>query len=384
METTSSNEMTVPPNNGKKPLMERIKEVNRLFAFTVIVPTTIAVAYFGLIASDVYVSESRFVVRSPQRQMQTSVVGALLQGSGFSRAQDDTYAVVDYIQSRDALRELNKADYIANAYGDHGDFVSRFSKSFDNSFEALLKYYRKHVVSVDFDSASAITTLQIRAYSAQDAEKINESLLELSERLVNRMNDRAANDTVRFAQKQVDEATAKAKDAAAALAAYRNTHTVFDPDKQSALELQQVSSLQSQLLTAQSQLIQLQSTAPANPQIATLKTNISTLQRQIEAATSGVAGRTGSLSDKAAQYARLQLDSQFADKQLASAMTGMESARAELQRKQLYLERLVEPNTPDIAIEPRRLKSIFETFALSMIVWGILSLLLAGVREHYD
>ena len=121
-----------------------------------------------------------------------------------SRAQDDTYAVVDYIQSRDALRELNKADYIANAYGDHGDFVSRFSKSFDNSFEALLKYYRKHVVSVDFDSASAITTLQIRAYTAQDAEKINESLLELSEGLVNRMNDRAANDTVRFAQKQVD------------------------------------------------------------------------------------------------------------------------------------------------------------------------------------
>ena len=138
------------------------------------------------------------------------------------------------------------------------------------------------------------------------------------------------------------------------------------------------------MLTAQSQLIQLQSTAPANPQVATLKTNISTLQRQIEAATSGVAGRTGSLSDKAAQYARLQLESQFADKQLASAMTGMENARAELQRKQLYLERLVDSNTPDIAIEPRRLKSIFETFALSMIVWGILSLLLAGVREHYD
>ena len=61
----------------------------------------------------------------------------------------------------------------------------------------------------------------------------------------------------------------------------------------------------------------------------------------------------------------------------------MENARAELQRKQLYLERFVGFQHPGHRIEPRR-KSIFETFALSMIVWGILSLLLAGVREHYD
>lgn len=374
----------MPPSEKKKSLVDRIKGVNRLFAVTVIVPTTIAIIYFGLVASDVYVSESRFVVRSAQRQSQTSVVGALLQGTGFSRSQDDAYAVVDYIESRDALRELNRADYIADAYGNHGDFLSHFSRQLDDSFEALWKYYSKHIVSVDFDSTSAITTLQVRSYTSKDAEKINETLLNISERLVNRMNDRAAADTVEFAQRQVDVAAEKAKQAAIALAQYRNTHTVFDPDKQSALQLQQVSNLQTQLFIAQAQLTQLQEAAPANPQIGTLKTNIATLQRQIEAANSGVTGGPGSLSDKAAQYARLQLDSQFADKQLASALSGMESARAELQHKQLYLERLVEPNAPDIAVEPRRLKSIFEVFALSMVVWGVLSLLLAGVREHYD
>ncbi|MFM0274791.1 hypothetical protein PQQ59_29680 [Paraburkholderia aspalathi] len=384
METVSSNNAALPPSGKKKGLVERIKGVNRIFALTVVVPTTIAVVYFGLIASDIYVSESRFVVRSAQRQSQTSVVGALLQGTGFSRAQDDTYPVIDYIQSRDALTELNQNDYIADAYGNHGDLLSHFSRSLDSSFEALWKYYGKHIVTVDLDSTSAITTLQVRGYTANDAEKINEKLLEMSERLVNRMNKRAAADTVQFAEHQVDAAAAKAKDAAAALATYRDSYTVFDPEKQSAIQLQQVTALQTQMFAAQTQLMQLESIASQNPQIPVLKTSIATLQKQIEAATGGVTGGKNSLSNKAAAYARLQLDSQFADKQLASTMAALENARAEAQRKQLYLERLVEPNTPDVAIEPKRIKSIFEVFALGMIAWGVLSLLLAGVREHHD
>ena len=384
METVSSNSAASPAPGKKKGLVERVTGVNRLFALTVLVPTTIAVVYFGLIASDVYVSESRFVVRSAQRQSQTSVVGALLQGTGFSRAQDDTYPIIDYIQSRDALKELNTNDYIASAYGDHGDFLSHFSRSLDGSFEALWKYYGKHIVTVDLDSTSAITTLQVRGYTASDAERINEKLLEMSEQLVNRMNQRAATDTVRFAQEQVDAAAAKAKDSAAALATYRDSYTVFDPEKQSALQLQQVTTLQTQLFAAQTQLIQLQSIAPQNPQIPVLKASILTLGKQIEAATGGVSGGKNSLSNKAASYARLQLDSQFADHQLASTMAALENARAEAQRQQLYLERLVQPNAPDVAIEPKRLKSVFEVFALGMILWGVLSLLLAGVREHHD
>jgi len=361
-----------------------LKRVNRLFLGTVVVPTALATLYFGVVASDIYVSESRFVVRSPQRQSQSGSLSALLQGTGFSRAQDDTYPVIDYIESRDALGELNRNNYILDAYGNHGDILSRFLRQFDDSFEALWKYYNKRVVTVEFDSTSAITTLQVRSFSSQDAIKINESLLELSEHLINRMKERAAKDMVQFARAEVDAAAAKAKDAAAALAAYRKSNTVFDPDRQSALQLQQVTTLQAQLFSAQTQLSQLQAIAPQNPQIPVLKTNIAAVEKQIQEATGGVTGGKGSLSDKAANYTRLQLDSQFADKQLASAMAALENARAEAQRKQLYLERLVQPNQPDVAVEPRRLKRIFEVFALGMIAWGVLSLLVTGVREHHD
>jgi len=384
LDTVLREDTAAEATRSRSGLWQRLKRVNRLFLGTVVVPTALATLYFGVVASDIYVSESRFVVRSPQRQSQSGSLSALLQGTGFSRAQDDTYPVIDYIESRDALGELNRNNYILDAYGNHGDILSRFLRQFDDSFEALWKYYNKRVGTVEFDSTSAITTLQVRSFSSQDAIKINESLLELSEHLINRMNERAAKDMVQFARAEVDAAAAKAKDAAAALAAYRKSNTVFDPDRQSALQLQQVTTLQAQLFSAQTQLSQLQAIAPQNPQIPVLKTNIAAVEKQIQEATGGVTGGKGSLSDKAANYTRLQLDSQFADKQLASAMAALENARAEAQRKQLYLERLVQPNQPDVAVEPKRLKRIFEIFALGMLVWGVLSLVLAGVREHHD
>lgn len=384
LDTVLREDTAAEATRSRSGLWQRLKRVNRLFLGTVVVPTALATLYFGVVASDIYVSESRFVVRSPQRQSQSGSLSALLQGTGFSRAQDDTYPVIDYIESRDALGELNRNNYILDAYGNHGDILSRFLRQFDDSFEALWKYYNKRVVTVEFDSTSAITTLQVRSFTSQDAIKINESLLELSEHLINRMNERAAKDMVQFARGEVDAAAAKAKDAAAALATYRKSNTVFDPDRQSALQLQQVTTLQAQLFSTQTQLSQLQAIAPQNPQIPVLKTNIAAVEKQIQEATGGVTGGKGSLSDKAANYTRLQLDSQFADKQLASAMAALENARAEAQRKQLYLDRLVQPNQPDVAVEPKRLKRIFEIFALGMLVWGVLSLVLAGVREHHD
>ena len=93
-------------DTGAKPGLTRRIRANLILWCTVIIPTALALIYYGLIASDVYISESRFVVRSPQRQVQTGL-SSLLQGTGFSRSQDDTYSVHDFVLSRDALKELD-------------------------------------------------------------------------------------------------------------------------------------------------------------------------------------------------------------------------------------------------------------------------------------
>jgi capsular polysaccharide transport system permease protein len=53
-------------------------------------------------------------------------------------------------------------------------------------------------------------------------------------------------------------------------------------------------------------------------------------------------------------------------------------------KQQLYLERVAQPNKPDEALEPKRLRNVLATLMLSLVIWGIVSLMLTAVKEHAE
>ena len=358
------------------------RKKNALFLAVVIIPTILSILYFGIFASNVYISESRFVVKAP-KQAASDGVGLLLQSAGFNNANEEVYATNDYIISRSALQQLNKDGAVSAAYTAPGiSIFDRFNPlGWDGSFEKLFKYYT-HRVQVTSDSRSAISTLVVRAYSSDDALRLNSRLLQLAEDMVNRLNTRGREDLIKYAQAEVDAAKQQARTASLALAAYRNRQGVVDPQQQAAIQLQMVSKLQDELITVKSQLIQLRAFTPENPQIPVLEKRARILSEEIYEQTGRVAGDNRSLAAAAVEYQRLQLENGFAERQLAGAMASLQEARNEARRKQVYVERIVNPNRPDSALEPRRLRGIIATFVVGLIAWGILSLLLAGVREH--
>jgi capsular polysaccharide transport system permease protein len=362
---------------------KRLLKLDKLFLLVVALPTLCALLYFGFFASDVYISESQFVIRSPDKQEMTGL-GVLLKSGGFSSADDEVYAAQDYVQSRDALRALNSDGAVALAYGNKNvSIFDRFNPlGLSGSFEDLYRYYQGKV-GVQFDSSSSIATLSVRAFAPEDAYKFNGQLLALAEGLVNRLNVRGRRDMVQYASREVEDAQAAARNAAVALAAFRNSHGVVDPEEQAKVQLEMISKLQDDLVGSRVQLAQLQNMAPQNPQIPVLITRIQGLERQIEEQMGQVAGSRRSLSQTAVQYERLRLESELADKRVAAAMTSLQSAEDDAQRKQAYVERIAEPSHPDAPAEPRRLRGIFATFVLGLIAWGILRLLLAGLREHH-
>lgn len=380
---------SISPPSTPIGLAQRLKVklfgANRLFLLTVLLPTGIAGAYYGLYASDVYTSESRFVVRSPERQT-ASPLGALFKGSGFSRSQDDSYTVQDFMLSRDALKKIDGQNAIGKAFASGSvDRLSRFAGlDGDNSFEALHLYYKKKI-DIQLDSLSSISTLSVRAYTPEDAYRVNEQLLQMSEDLVNKLNERGRTDMIRYAAADVAEAASRAKTAAIALARYRNEKGVIDPEKQATIPLQQIAKLQDELLATKFQILQLEKLAKDNAQLPVLRQRATLLQDEVKLATLQVAGGGDqSLVSKATEFQRLALEKEFSDKMLASTMVALEQARSEAQRKQLYLERIVQPSKPDAALEPRRLRAVLTIFVLGLVAMGILSMLITGINEHQD
>jgi capsular polysaccharide transport system permease protein len=357
-----------------------------LFVLMVVAPTLGAILYYGLIASDVYVSESRFLVRSPQHQAPSGFVGELLQSTGLTpHSQDDTYSVRDYILSRDALRELDHELDMRKSFSNTDvDLFDRFpGLGWNRSFEKFYLYYTKHV-GVEYDPVSSISILTVRAFTAEDAYRINHSLLDMSERLVNTLNDRSRRDLISFADNEVKIASDKAKDAALALLSYRSSQAVFEPDRQAAIQLEGVAKIEQELVTTETELAQLKKLSPDNPQIGALNNRAAALRDAISSEASKVTSARGSFSARAPNFERLALDVEFADKQLGVALVELESARSEALQKQLYLETLVQPNLPDKAMQPRRFRSMFTVLILSIVGWAVASILIASVREHGD
>src|SRR6516164_3177795 len=164
-------------------------------------PTLIAGVYYFGIASDQYLSEARFIVRSP-KQVQASGIGALLQTTGLGRAAEDTSAVKDFIMSRDAVRKLeHNIDLRAVFSRPEGDFVTRFPGVlfWRKDFEALFARY-DHFVSVEADTSSGVTALRVKAYRPEDAHTLASALLSYSEQLINELNERARRDALETAR----------------------------------------------------------------------------------------------------------------------------------------------------------------------------------------
>jgi capsular polysaccharide transport system permease protein len=363
------------------------KNVNKLFLFTVIIPTTLATIYYGLIASNVYISESKFVVYNPQSSGSSSIgLSSLLSGAGFSNNSYGVEAVQNYLLSRNALQQLQKSIDIEEMYSSPNiDWINRFGGLlyFRRTFENFYKYYG-NVVGDDIDVTSNISTITVRAYTPADARLINQELLGLAQQLVDRINAAADDDTVRFYAKQVADDEAQVRGSGTAMADFRNEHGIFNPVPQSTLQLQLVEKLQDQLIQQQSVLAQMLLGTPNNPQVPAIKKAIESTRQEIAQQTAGVAGNQNSLSSQSVAYESLNLSQNFAERELAASIDALEQSRIRAQKQQLYIENVVSPNLPDEALEPKRVRGILAVFVLGLFLWGIFSVILAGVKEHHD
>jgi capsular polysaccharide transport system permease protein len=360
-----------------------LRSINIWFWAIVGLPTLIAGVYFFAIASDLYLSEVKFVVRSPSKGP-SSAIAAMLGSAGASGASEDTFAVHEYLMSRDAVRRLEQEDNLRTLLSrPEGDFLTRFPGIWfwRNDFEALYRSYG-HFVAVEIDGSSGVSTLQVKAYRPEDAQLIAAALLKFSEQLINALNERARQDSLSAFQREVETTERKIANVQSELTTYRIKQKMLDPKTAATAPLELLAQMQGQEANAKAQLAEVLKNSPNSPQIPLIRTRLASLEKLIADERAKITGDSNSVATTVADYERLDLQKLLGEKTLASAFTSLEAARLEAQRQQLFLEAITQPNLADYPLYPKRLASFATIVASCLLAYGIAWLLIASVREH--
>jgi capsular polysaccharide transport system permease protein len=365
-------------------LVQRLRR-SPLFVVMVLIPTLLAVIYYGLIAAPIYVSETHFIVRTPSQQ-QPSTLDSVLLGVGFGSASastTDSYAVHEYISSRDAVHDLEQYHNLrAKLARPPLDPIARFPRPFARrTFEDLYHSYGRFV-NVSYNSQTGISVLTVKAFNPQDAAELATALLDGGEGVINRLNDRSAADAVNDAKRHTQEAEKRVTSAETALTEFRNREKLIDPTRSSLSELELAAKIEGQLMTLRAERSALAASAPSSPQLPVMDQQIQAFQTQSDEERGKIAGQDSSLAPMIGEYEQLVIDRDFAAKELTAASTSAETAQMDMRRKHLYLERIVPPNVPDAAREPRRFYSVILVFLTSLLCFGSVVLVRAGFREH--
>jgi len=342
----------------------------------------IAVIYFGLIASDRYVSRAQLVIKqADQIKMLPDALSML--GLGGSN-HEDILLTQDYLQSPDLLSKLDKELGLKAHYQSHKvDFFSRLPS--DVSQEEFIKYYRNHL-TLRLDDTSGVLTIEFQAFDPAYGQRVVSLMLKESEGFINKLGHQVALEQLAFVEKEVNRAYQRVQDEKAKVLEFQNTHNLISPESTSTARLGVVSEIEGQLAQQQAQLKQLQSymkeTAPA---VISVQARVDALTQQLAQEKARLTGTDkDAMNEVTAQYMDVKTQATLAADLYKSGLISLEQARVEAYRKLKHLLVVSKPTLAEDAEYPRRLYNLATIGVLLCLLYGLIVMGLATLREHQD
>ncbi len=355
------------------------------FALVFVIPSLTIASYYCFIASDQYISESQFTVAGGMAPTADGI-GSLTGIPAIAIIQD-TQIVTNYVTSRAAVEKLESNVDLRTLYSKQDiDFYARFNAK--KPIEKLVKYW-KNMVTASIKMPSGIVVLQVKAFSAQDAQRIAQSLVKDSERLINDMDERMHTDAVTSAEQQVTNASDRLADTRLALENARNNSGILDAVKTADAINSMLSNVRSALLQLQQEYqTQLKSVTPEAPQMRLLKSRIEATAAQIAELEAQITLKQGGnntnapLSSEVGKFAELDLEHKISERLYAGALTALEIARLTAQKRMMYLTTFIAPALPQDAEYPRRITNTLLASFVCLIAWGLVCLVISILRKR--
>ena len=353
---------------------------SRLFTFLFIIPVLGSLVYNFIVAADRYASSASFVVR--QNKANSNVL-LLMDGGGLSRADDSSYAVAEFMTSRDAIVFLNSDGFLKGVFTREGVDLFSYFPSFlaGETEEDLYQHYQKYV-AVKFDPSTGITSFEVQAFTPEDARQLAQRLLDSSENLVNQLNMRAKRDSIRFAEDLLADAQLKFQRVQSELTAFRNDSQFLTPDAEVEVSVAIIGNVMSEIAKVDTQISQLLMSAPNNPKLSELRSRRDSMQKQLDGIRANLGGGRDSISSKIEMYEEIALRREIAEREIVSATATHLKAQQDLVASRLYIDPVVRPNAPDKSGYPTRFYNLFLMIFAASCIFSIVKFSVQLIMEE--
>lgn len=345
----------------------------------------LAALYWGLIASDRYVSQAHVLIqRTDMAGGQSMDFSSLLTGGGGSN-KPDQMLLRDHLMSVDMLRKLDeqlglRAHYSSSEH----DFLSRMWSA-EPTIEEFHRYFLSRV-SIEYDEYAGVLVIRAQGYDPQTAQAIARMLVEEGERKMNALAHDLASEQVAFLEKQVEALAERAIAARQKVLAFQNQNGLLSPQGTAESLAGVVNKLEGQLTELRARKAALLGyLAPTAPGVVEIDLQIDAVEQQIKKEQQRLASPKGKALNRAVEeFQRLELEATFAQDMYKTALVALEKGRVEATRTLKKVSVLQSPTLPEYSLEPSRIYNTIVFVIVALLVAGVVHLIAAIIRDHKD
>ena len=348
----------------------------------VLIASLFVVFYYAIIASPIYATETKFVVK------QAGGTEAALMGiaalASTSSASRDALIIKEYIESREMAQVLDDAIHLKKHFqSSNNDVLSRLSQS--ATVEDYVEFYRAHI-KVRHDEMSDMVFIEAQAFNAAYSLQLGQALLKQSEIFINTLGDKMAQEQLAYAQKEVQRLHANMLIKQQALLTFQNNNQLYSPEQQSSALLAAIGELQAHIIKANAKLKEMLAVMhKGSAQVQGQYNLIASLNEQlIEEKLKLTSGDQQSLNKINASFNEIKLGVELATGLYQSALSGMEVVRSDAYRKLKHLLIVQHPLIPETDKYPRRIYSIVTWFISLILIYLLGRLVWAIIKEHKE
>lgn len=340
--------------------------------------------YILVLKSERYESSTALIVKDLQSSAPTDNLGLSLLGVGASSQLQDSMIVETYLKSLDVYLAVDRKFHLTDHYKSSAlDFISRLSS--DATEEEVLEFYNTHLL-INYDEVSGILTIAFSHVEGQKAQEILAFLVEQVEGQINELNRRKARKQLEFIETEFEKAKQKMDASSQKLEEYQNRHLLLDPNAEATTSSGIIAQLEATLMQKKIEY------ATMSTYLKEDTYELKALQKEIEEISGSITKERKALTGTSDErlnkvlfgYEKLKLQLEFDIEVYKNTLIQLETKKLAVLQEAKTLSILSQPNLPDGYSYPDKPKTFITLLFITFLLYGIVSMLGAIIRDHKE